>query len=307
LAAVVRRRSRLGRGEAIAGWLFAAPWIVGFFLWTLGPMVAAAYFSLTKWDLLSAPIWVGLDNFRDLLTRDASFINSVQVTTQFAIISVPLHIVLGLGLAMLLNTRVRGLRVYRSIFYLPAVLSGVAVALLWAWVYSASFGLANYLLSLVGVQGPKWLQDPRWALWSIIFMSLWGVGAGMVIYLAGLQGIPSELYDAAAVDGANWLHSFRHVTLPMISPVLFFQLVIGIIQGLQTFTQVAILTDGGPHDSTLFLLLYLYHSAFRFLKMGYGSAIAWMLFFYILALTLVVFRFGRLWVYYEGDSRSGGK
>jgi multiple sugar transport system permease protein len=305
LAAVPRRRSRLGRGEAIAGWLFAAPWIVGFVLWTLGPMVAAAYFSLTSWDLLSPPTWVGLENFRQLLTRDPAFLKSLQVTTQYALVSVPLHVLLGLGLALLLNTRVRGLRTYRTIFYLPSVLSGVAVSLLWAWVFSTNFGLLNYLLSLVGVQGPQWLQDPRWALWSLIVMSLWSVGGGMVIYLAGLQGIPSDLYDAASVDGAGRLRTFWSVTVPMLSPVLFFQFVIGIIHGLQTFTQPAILTDGGPHNSTLFLLLYLYQNAFRFLKMGYGSAIAWVLFFYILALTVIVFRFSKMWVYYEGDQRTG--
>lgn len=297
----LRPRPSLTRGEAIAGWLFAAPWIVGFLLWTLGPMLAAVYFSLTTWDLLGPPVWVGFQNFVDLVVRDASFITSVQVTTEYAVVSVPLHIVLGLALALLLNTRIAGVRFYRTLFYLPAVLSGVAVALLWAWIYSADFGLANYLLSLVGVRGPRWLQDSQWALASLILMSLWGVGGGMVIYLAGLQGIPSELYDAAAVDGASGLARFRHVTLPMLTPVLFFQLVIGIIHGLQTFTQPAILTDGGPHDSTLFLLLYLYQNAFRFLKMGYGSAIAWMLFFYILALTLMVFRSARSWVYYEGE------
>lgn len=302
-----RRRSSLKRGEAIAGWLFAAPWIIGFVLWTAGPMLAAVYFSMTKWDLLTAPVWVGLGNFTTLATKDPLFIGSLAVTTIYAVVSVPLQLVFGLALAMLLNTEIFGLRIYRTVYYLPAVLSGVAVALLWQWIYSADFGLANYLLSLIGIQGPNWLQNASWALPSLIIMSLWSVGGGMVIYLAGLQGVPSDLYDAAAVDGASGLRRFWSVTLPMISPVLFFQLVMGVIWSLQTFTQVVIITGGGPHNATLFLMLYLYQNAFQFLKMGYGSAIAWVLFFYILILTAVVFRFGRMWVYYEGEVRSGGE
>lgn len=288
----------------LAGWLFAAPWIVGFVIWTLGPMLASLVLSFTEWDLISSPQWVGLRNFQELFSDDLVW-KSLTVTTLYAVVSVPLHLVLGLGLAMLLNRPIRGVRFYRTILYLPAVLSGVAVALLWRWLLSADFGLINLLLSYVGIQGPSWLGDERWALSSLIVMSLWGVGAGTIVYLAGLQGIPTDLYEAAEVDGAQGWSRFRDITLPMMTPVLFFQLIVGIIGALQTFTQAFIITNGGPNNATMFLLLYLYRNAFQYFRMGYASAIAWVLFVYILILTLIVFRWSALWVYYEGERRKG--
>jgi multiple sugar transport system permease protein len=202
---------------------------------------------------------------------------------------------------MLLNTKIRGLTWFRTIYYLPAVLSGVAVSFLWIWVFSADWGVLNYLLSLVGIQGPNWLTSERWALPALILMSLWGVGAGMVIYLAGLQGVPTELYEAAEVDGATWLRKFWHITLPLISPVILFQLILGLIAALQTFTQGYVMTEGGPNNATLFFALYLWRNAFQYLKMGYASALAWAIFAYILVLTLFVLRSSNAWVFYSGE------
>jgi multiple sugar transport system permease protein len=295
------RRSRMARQEEIAGWLMASPWLVGILIWILGPFAAAAYLSFTDYDILSRSKFVGLDNFRTMLGDDPLFWKSLWVTTVYAFVSVPLQIILGLALAMLLNTKIRGLAWFRTIYYLPTVLSGVAVSFLWIWVFSADWGVLNYVLSWFGIQGPNWLTSERWALPSLILMSLWGVGGGMVIYLAGLQGVPTEFYEAAEVDGASPWRKFWHITLPMISPVILFQLIMGIIGALQTFTQGYVMTQGGPNDATLFYVLYLWRSAFERLQMGYASALAWAIFAYILLLTLLVLRSSSTWVYYTGE------
>lgn len=296
-----RRMSPMARQEEIAGWLMASPWIVGILLWILGPFAAAGYLSFTDYDILSRSNFVGLENFQTMLTDDPLFWKSMQVTSIYAFVSIPLQIVLGLWLAMLLNTKIRGLAWFRTIYYLPAVLSGVAVSFLWIWVFSADWGVLNYVLSWFGISGPNWLTSERWALPSLILMSLWGVGSGMVIYLAGLQGVPTELYEAAEVDGATAVRKFWHITLPMISPVILFQLIMGIIGALQTFTQGYVMTEGGPNDSTLFYVLYLWRNAFERLQMGYASALAWAIFAYILILTLLVLRSSGAWVYYTGE------
>jgi multiple sugar transport system permease protein len=266
-------------------------------------MLASFYFAFTDWDLLSPPRWVGLANIQGMI-NDKLVWQALKVTTIYAITSVPLHIAFGLLIAMLLNQPVSGVRFYRTAYYLPSVLSGVAVALLWRWLFSNEFGLFNALLSYVGIDGPSWLGDPSWALPSLVMMSLWGVGAGAIIYLAGLQGIPTDLYEAASVDGARGWDRFWQITLPMMTPVLFFQLITGIIAALQVFTQAFIMTAGGPNNATLFFLLYLYQNAFQYFRMGYGSALAWILFIYILILTLIVYRSSESWVYYEGEERS---
>lgn len=288
----------------LEGWLFASPWILGFLLWTLGPMIASLLIAFTEWDLISAPQWVGLANLTAMF-NDKLVAQSLWVTTIYAVVSVPLHLFFGLGLALLLNAKIVGLRFYRTAFYLPSVLSGVAVALLWRWLFSGEFGLFNALLAMIGIKGPSWLGDVNWALPSLIGMSLWGVGAGALIYLAGLQGIPTDLYEAAEVDGATGWSRFWNITLPMMTPVLFFQLITGIIGALQVFTQAFIMTQGGPNNATLFFLLYLYQNAFQYFRMGYGSALAWVLFLYILVLTLIVQRSSNTWVYYEGEERNG--
>ncbi len=284
------------------GWLFASPWIIGFILWTLGPMLASLFISFTDWDLITTPQFVGAENFVRLFNDDLVW-QALKVTTIYAVTSVPLHIIFGMGLALLLNGQIRGLHFYRTAFYLPSVLSGVAVALLWRWLFSTEFGLFNTLLSYVGIVGPSWLGDPAWALPSLVFMSLWGVGAGTIIYLAGLQGIPTDLYEAAQVDGASSWTRFWNITLPMMTPVLFFQLVTGFIAALQIFTQAFIMTSGGPNNATLFFLLYLYRNAFEYFRMGYASALAWVLFIYILVLTLIFYKSSDRWVYYEGDDK----
>ena len=298
------RRGRLARRENLEGWLLASPWIIGFLVFTLGPMIASGVLAFTEWDILNPPRWVGLSNV-EMFVRDASAIHALRITTIYAVVSVPLQIVLGLGIALLLNAKISGLRFYRTIYYLPAVLSGVAVALLWRWIFSKEFGLLNLGLSLVGIEGPGWLTDPTWALRALIFMSLWGVGGSMVIYLAGLQGIPTELYEAAQVDGASMIRRFFSITLPLLTPVLFFQLVIGIIRSLQVFVEAYIMTEGGPAEATLFFVLHLYRNAFLYFRMGYASLLAWVLFIYVLLLTLLIFRSSRAWVYYEGEAKRG--
>ena len=295
-----RRRAAFKRN--LEGWLFASPWIIGFVLWTLGPMLASFVLAFMEWDLVSSPQWVGLRNLREMAV-DSVLIQSLKVTTIYALLSVPLHLIFGMALAMLLNTKIAGMRFYRTAFYLPSVLSGVAVALLWRWLFSSEFGLFNVLLSYVGITGPSWLGDERWALPSLVLMSLWGVGAGTIIYLAGLQGIPTDLYEAAEVDGARGWARFRFITLPLMTPVLFFQLIVGIIAALQIFTPALVMTNGGPNNATNFVLLYLYRNAFQYFRMGYASAIAWVLFLYILVLTLIVFRSSALWVHYQGEKR----
>lgn len=297
-------RRRLCRN--LEGWAFASPWIIGFVVFTLGPMLASAALAFMKWDMLSPPSFVGFANIQTALFKDPLVWQSLRITTTYALVTVPLNIFLGLGLAILLNSGIRGLRFYRTSYFLPSVLSGVAVALLWRWVFTNQFGLANLLLSYVGIPGPNWLGEGSWALPSLMIMSIWSVGGGMIIYLAGLQGIPTDFYEAAEVDGANWWQRLRHITIPLVTPALFFQLVIGLIQALQLFTQPYVLTQGGPYNSTLFIVLYLYQSAFQYFQMGYASVLAWILFFFILVLTLLVFRTGESWVHYEGQARKGG-
>jgi multiple sugar transport system permease protein len=296
-----RRPSRRTFRQNLEGWLFASPWIAGFLVFTAGPMLAAAALSLSDWNLLTPPRFVGFENFAQLLTTDPLFRKSLEVTTLYALVAVSLGVIIGLALAMLLNAPIRGLRWYRTAYYLPSVLSGVAVALLWSWIFTPDLGLLNYFLSQIGIQGPDWLGEPAWALPALIVMSLWHVGSGAIIYLAGLQGIPTELYEAAQVDGAGPWQRLWSITLPLITPVLFFQLVVGIIGALQTFTEAYVMTQGGPNNATLFFVLYLYQNAFQYFRMGYAAALAWFLFAYILVLTILVFRSSSFWVYYEGQ------
>lgn len=295
------KMSLMARREELTGWLMAGPWLIGLLLWTVGPFGAAAYLAFTDYDILSAARYTGLENFRTMLFADDLFWVALRVTTVYAVVSIPLQIGLGLFLAILLNTQIRGLAWLRTLYYLPTVLSGVAVSFLWVWVFSADWGVLNYALSLVGIQGPSWLTSQDWALSALVIMSLWSVGAGLVIYLAGLQGVPTELYEAAAIDGAGRWRKFWNITLPLISPVILFQFIMGIIGALQTFTQGYVMTDGGPNNATLFYLLYLWRNAFKFLNMGYASALAWAIFAYILVLTLLVLRLSESWVFYTGE------
>ena len=243
---------------------------------------------------------LGLDNYARM-ARDPLFLQALKVTTIYTVVYVPAEMVGGLSLALLVNQRVAGVGIFRTIFYLPSVLAGVAYVVLWMWIFNPQAGLLNMLLGYLGIAGPRWLIDPHWALPSLLLMTFWGWGRAMVIYLAGLQGVPRELYEAAAIDGASSRHSFWSVTLPMISPTILFSLVLSIISTFQTFTSAFVATDGGPLDATLFYVLYLYRQAFQFFRMGYAAALAWVLLLIVLALTLLVFRSGRFWVYYEGQ------
>ncbi|MBI1881526.1 MAG: sugar ABC transporter permease [Chloroflexi bacterium] len=288
------------RKEAIFGYLFIAPWLFGFLILRLGPMIASLILSFTDYDIITAPVFVGAKNYLKMFSNDPSFWDSLRVTLTYAIVAVPVGLALSLLIALLLNQKVPGVAIWRTIYYLPSVVSGVAVAMLWVWLFHSEFGLINLALGYFGIHGPAWLRDPYWALPALIIMSFWTIGGSMIINLAGLQGIPTELYEAASLDGANAWHRFWSVTLPMLSPVLFFNLVIGVIETFQYFTNAFVMTNGGPGRSTLFYNLYLYQNAFRFYKMGYASALAWVMFLIILAFTLVIFKSSPYWVYYEG-------
>lgn len=294
---------RLSFWESLNAWLFVAPWVIGFILFTGGPILASLILSFTHWDIVNPPQWAGLENYQDML-QDDLFFQSLKVTTIYAVVAVPLQIIVGLLIAILLNTKIRLIGLYRTLFYLPAILPIVSVAVMWRWILSRDWGLINWFLSLLGVQGPGWLSEPEWVLPALILMSLWGVGAGMLIYLAGLQGIPTDLYEAAKVDGAGMWALFRYVTLPMISPVILFQLVVGLIGAFQVFSQPFIMTQGGPQNASLFYLLHLFRNAFEFFRMGYASALSWILFIYIAILTAVIFRFSAAWVFYEGEIKN---
>jgi multiple sugar transport system permease protein len=296
--------TRQRRREACEGVLFAAPWLVGFLLLTAGPMVASFLLSFTRWNGI-APVqelrWIGGENYSRLLRHDASFAHALRNTAFYALVAVPLGMGTALSLAMLLNQRVRGMAVFRTIFYLPSVVSGVATSMLWLWLFNPSFGGVNWVLHQLRLPEPGWLTDEKTAIWVFILMSVWGVGNTMLINLAGLQEVPEHLYEAASLDGAGSMMRFRHVTLPMLSPTLFFNLVMGIIGSFQVFTSAYVMTGGGPNESTLFYVLYLYQKAFEQFQMGYASAMAWILFAIVLALTLLVIRSSRMWVYYEGE------
>ncbi len=295
--------SRLQRREAIEAFLFLAPWIAGFLLFELVPIAASGVLALTDYNLLKPPSYVGLRNFQRMFVGDPLFWQSLKVTANYVLASVPLQVVLGYAVALLLNQKVRGLSIFRTIFYLPSVVSGVAVALMWIWVFQPDMGIMNTLLRNVGIHGPKWLSDPNWALPTLIFTSLWGIGGGMLVYLAGLQSVPTHLYEAAELDGAGSWQKFVHITLPMTSPVIFFSLLMGMIGSWQVFTAGYVMTSGGPANSTLFYVLYLYRNGWQYFRMGYASALAWILCFIILLLTLLVFRTSGRWVYYEGQLR----
>ena len=296
----LRLRTEAAR-EAAGFYVYTSPWILGFLLFTLGPMVASVVISLLRWDMMRSPSWIGLGNYSRALAGDPLFWQSLKVTSIYSVVSVPLGLVLGLFVAILMNQRIPAMNLFRTIYYLPAVVSGVAVAMLWQLIFNARWGVLNNLLQrLSGIKGPSWLLDERWVLPAFVLMSIWGIGGGMVIYLAGLQSVPTELYEAAELDGAGPFERFGHVTLPWISPVIFFNLVMGIIGSFQVFTNAYVMTRGGPNNASLFYLLYLYQNAWEYFKMGYASALAWIAFAITMALTLLVIKSSPMWVYYAG-------
>jgi multiple sugar transport system permease protein len=298
----------LRQREAAAAYAFISPWLVGFLIFTLGPMLASLYFSFTDFTILDPPVWTGLDNYQKIFFNDPLFWHSLSRTLYFAALALPLGLAFGLFLALLLNQEVPGVNLWRTIFFLPSVIAGVAVAILWIRIFNPRIGLLNpFLKGVLGIENPPgWLNDPDWAIPALVMMSLWGIGATMIIYLAGLQGIPTHLYEAARIDGANSRQRFRHVTLPLMTPVIFYNLVIGLIASFQYFTEVYVATngEGGPVRSTLVYNLYIYQNAFKFFDMGYASALAWVLFLLVLLATLLVFRSTPMWVHYEGSTRN---
>jgi multiple sugar transport system permease protein len=283
-----------------AGYAFISPWLFGFIVFAAAPFVASIYLSFTRYDIVSAPVWVGPANYHRLLTEDPLFWKSLGITFKYALVALPAGIVAGVGLALLLNLEIAGISVYRTVFYLPSIVPVVATSVIFVWILNPQIGLVNGLLGHFGVTGPAWLQDTRWAFWSLAIMSLWGVGGSMIIYLAGLKDIPASLYEAAIIDGAGAWQRTRHVTLPMITPVIFFNLIMGVIGSFQYFTQAYIMTQGGPEDSTHFYALYLFNRAWRYLDMGYASAMAWILFLIVMVFTVLIFRTHHRWVHY-GD------
>jgi multiple sugar transport system permease protein len=295
-----RRRLTMTRRQALWCYLFIAPAVLGLLLFSLGPMIASLGLSFTSYDMLTSPVWTGTENYSALFA-DPIFRKSLSVTLIYGVVSVPATLVLALVLAILLNAKLPGLKFFRSAYYLPSVISGVAVAMVWKWMFNGEYGLINAALAKVGIQGPAWLTDEQWALRALIFMSLWSFGGAMLIYLAGLQGVPKEFYEAAKVDGASTFRQHLHVTVPMLSTVTLFNLIMGIISSLQVFAEPFVLTQGGPNNSTLLLSVYLYQNAFEYLKMGYAAAIAWVAFAIILVLTLLVFRSTPMWVHTEAE------
>ena len=296
------------KAEHKQGWLFVSPWVIGFVLLTAGPMVYSLYLSFTASSLLSPPQWVGLENYRRMFA-DPIFYRSLGNTAYYAVLGVPLGMVLSLGLALLLDAPVRGLGFFRTLFFLPSVTNTVALSILWLWLLNPEFGLINLALARFGVEGPLWLQDETWAKPALVLMSLWTVGGQMIICLAALQGVPPQLKEAAAIDGAGPVRRFFAVTLPLISPALLFNLIMGLVGALQVFTQAFVMTggvqpgsEGGPNQSTLFIVLYIYKKAFQEYDMGYASALAWALFLIITVCTWIAWRVSKSRVHYEGGN-----
>lgn len=300
------KMSPLARKEERSFYLFIAPWIIGFLIFTAWPMIYSIVLSFMKWDLLGKSDFIGLTNYTKLF-KDKYILKSLRVTFTYVFASVPLTMVVSLLLAVLLNQQVKALPVFRTLFYMPSLVSGVANAVLWIWMFNPDFGIINTALSVLGIDGPGWIYDKNWAMPAIIVMSMWGAGGKMLIYLSGLQNIPTQLYEAAEIDGANALRKFRNITLPMLTPVIFFNLVMGMISAFQTFTEAYTMTEGGPNYATSFFVYSLYQNAFINFKMGYASAQAWLLFVIIMAFTLIVIRSSNLWVFYENESGKSKK
>lgn len=299
--AVAQRSRAAASRESLAAYVFLLPWLIGFFVLTLGPLLASLYLSFTDFDLLTPPQWIGLENFTEMFTQDRRFRAALYVTFRYVVLSVPLSLAFALLVAMMLNREIRGISIYRAVYYLPSLLGGsVAIAILWRQIFGKQ-GVVNQVLALFGVVGPSWISTPQFALDTLIVLHIWQFGASMLIFLAGLKQIPQDLYDAAAVDGAGPLSKFFRITLPMLTPVVFFNLIMGIIGAFKAFTSAYVVSggNGGPLDSTLFYTLYLYQKGFTDFEMGYASAMAWVLLIIIAACTAVVFRSSRLWVHYE--------
>lgn len=289
----------LARREALWGYTFISPWLIGLLLfWTI-PLLAAFYFSFTEYPILSAPQWVGLQNYREIFTDDPEFFTSMYNTAFYVVFRVPLHLGLALVLALLLNRSMKGVGVFRTLLYLPSIVPIVAMAVAWRVLLDPRTGYVNYFAERLGLPEVNYLTSVDWIKPVIVGISLWHVGIPMIIFLAGLSGIPQQLYEAAMIDGANTWHKFKHVTLPMLTPVILYNVVIDIINSFQVFGYAFIVTNGGPNNASLFYVLYIYRQGFQFFRMGYASALAVILFFIILLFTLILMRSSNKWVHYE--------
>jgi multiple sugar transport system permease protein len=299
-----RRFDRAFWRRTIRGYLFISPVVLGLVIWTFGPMVASLYFSLTHYKIISAPVFIGLDNFSDLFTHDKLFIQSLWVTVRYTLLFVILVQLVSLPLAMLLTQKVRGLSIFRTLFYLPVVVPVVATALLWRYLMNKEYGPIDAVLKFFGLPAINWLGSPDMALVSLVIISVWGGALFTIIYVAALQHIPEQLHEAARIDGANNWQQFRFVTIPLLTPAIFFCLVTSVILSFQFFIPAYVMTGGGPSNATYVYNLNLYDKAFKWLEMGYASAMAWVLFIIIFIVTLVIFRTQRLWVHNEGGARN---
>ena len=293
--------------KTVTSYLFILPWIIGFLVFTLGPLIFSLCISFFDWPVVGERTFVGLGNYIEMFTQDKQVIKSLTISIKYAAIFVPLNICIALFLAMLISQPLKGIKVYRTIFYIPAVVSGVATSVIWSWVLNSDYGVLNYLLSLIGIEGPKWLVDPAWAILAVVIVSAFGVGTMMLVFYTNIKGISAELYEAAALDGAGPVRQFFSITLPIITPTLLFNLITSIISSFQQVTLVMLLTGGGPMKSTYFYGLMTYNNAFRHHKLGYASANAWVMFIIILCLTALVFKSSSMWVFYENEMNSGSK
>lgn len=288
--------------EPLTFYLLISPWLIGLVVFMLGPILASFGLSFFRWDLISPAKFIGLRNYREMFLVDPLFWDSLRVTVLYVLFRVPLALATALILAMMMNQKVPGIGVFRTIYYLPSVVSGVAVSMLWIWVFNPNFGLMNGALGLIGIEGPGWFSSKGWALPTMILTSLYSVGGTAIIFLAGLKSIPDSLYEAAELDGASKLQQFTQITIPQLTPTILFNLIMTIITSFQAFTEALLITNGGPANSTLFFNLYLYQNAFAYSRLGYASGLAWILFALTMAFAFYTFRSSRKWVYYEGGA-----
>jgi len=288
--------------EQIAAYLFIAPWFIGFCIFSLGAMIYSLRLSFYETDLLSSSRFIGLENYRDL-AEDELFFKSLRVTTTYTLLTVIPGTIIALSIAMLLNQKIRFLSFWRTVYYLPAVVSGVAVVLIWSWVLQPDYGLLNSFLHRFGIDGPRWFASEQWAIVGLSMIALWATGTNMLLFLAGLQSIPTDLLEAADLDGAGPWQKFRNITVPLLTPTILFSVVVGIIGSYQVFTSAYVLTGGGPNNATLTMVLYLYRQAFQLFQFGYASAVAWVMFLIIFVFTLILLRSSSYWVHYEGAER----
>lgn len=306
LDATSRRSSATGSNrESWVAYLFLLPWLIGLVVFTLGPILASAWLSFTNYDLFTSPEWVGLNNYIRLVTRDARFAKALGVTFRYVLLSVPLQLLFALLVAAVLNRGLMGLSLYRAAYYLPSLLGGsVAIAILWRQIFGMN-GLFNQVLSLVGIQGISWIAEPGTALYTLILLRVWQFGSPMLIFLAGMKQIPQELYEASEIDGASTMTKFMRITVPLLTPIIFFNLIMQMVSAFQAFTPAFLISGGtgGPADSVLFYTLYLYQQAFSNFRMGYASAMAWILLAIIGLFSAIAFLSSRYWVYYEDETR----